>query len=213
MNTTINWPDLAKKLAPKAVSDAVEAFQYLPSTFEQASINTILCQTYFVALSLEETGGFTRLEENLGYSAKGLRKTFPKHFPTDADAAKYAYNQEAIANKAYGTRMGNKSPGDGWRFRGRGPFQLTGRANYATVGRLTKLPLEVQPELATSPRYMFTIAAAYWNMAGLSGYADADDLKGFTRIVNGGYIGMEARIKWLNMVKEAVNVELASAPA
>jgi putative chitinase len=206
MPATYNWPELLKTLAPKALPAAQEAFQTLPTIFCDFDIALPLEQVYYIGLALEETGGFTRLDENMRYSAKGLRSTFSKYFPTDEIAAKFAYNEEAIANRVYGTRMGNKAPGDGWKYHGRGPFQLTGRANYASMGRRCQLPLETQPELVNAPRYMFVVASQFWRMAGLSKFALADDLRSFTKIVNGGYIGMEARLVWLNKTKQAVGL-------
>ncbi len=209
MPVTRDWPRLLSILAPKATVAAKEAFGFVGSAFSVAKIDSPLRQCHYVALSLEETGGFTRLEENLKYSAKGLMATFPKHFPTLELAQKFAFNAEAIANRVYGGRMGNVQPGDGWLFRGRGPFQLTGREAYTAVGRLAQLPLSTQPELALAPRYMFLVASQYWNLRGLSPLADKDDLRAFTKAVNGGYINFDARVVWFNKTKAVLNGEVS----
>jgi len=135
MPDAIDWGKALNKLAPDALPVVQAAYPSLPALFESARINTSMRQMYFIALALEETGGFVTLDENLHYSAKGLLATFPKYF-TAAQATTYANNQEAIANRVYAGRMGNTSPGDGWKYHGRGPFQLTGRANYAQLGKL-----------------------------------------------------------------------------
>jgi len=203
MSNAINWNAVLQKLAPKALPVASAAFPSLPQLFEDFKLNTVLEQVYYVALTLEETGGFETLDENLHYTSAELLKLFPKYF-TPTQAKTYAGNQEAIANRIYANRMGNTSPGDGWAFHGRGPFQLTGRAEYAAVGKLAQLPLAVQPELVNATRYMFVIGAHYWVMRGLSPSALADNIEEFTRLVNGGEIGLQSRIAWLNKTKEAV---------
>ena len=103
----------------------------------------------FLAQIAQESGELQRLIENLNYSAKGLMKTWPRRFRTLAAAQKYARQQEKIANHVYASRLGNgdEASGDGWRFRGRGLIQVTGRENYRVAGRALTLPLEDEPDL------------------------------------------------------------------
>lgn len=104
---------------------------------------------YALATAHHETGGrFVPIEENMSYSAKRMTEVWPSRFPDLESAMAYARNPEALANRVYGGRLGNDQPGDGWRYRGRGLVQITGRANYAKVGRLIGVDLEAFPETA-----------------------------------------------------------------
>ena len=201
----MNWPGLLLQLAPEAHPNVVEAFQSADTAFADFKVNTPLLQAHALAQASHETGGFRRIEENLNYSADGLMATWSSRFPEDV-AKKLARNPEAIANRAYSGRMGNTQPGDGWRYRGRGIFQLTGRANYASMGRLAQIPLEAQPELALASRYLLPVALHYWNSRGLSALAERDDLEGITRKINGGLNGLEDRARWLARGKDALCV-------
>jgi putative chitinase len=145
----------------------------------------------FLGQVLHESAGLTRLAENLNYSAERLTQIWPGRFPTLADARPYARNPEALANRVYGGRMGNTAPGDGWRYRGRGPIQLTGKDNYAFVGDLVGQDLVALPELMEQPRYALEATIAWWerripdSMIG--------DPERVTRRVNGGLIGLADR--------------------
>jgi putative chitinase len=154
----------------------------------------------FIAQCAHESAGFRVLQENLNYRWTTLRKIFPKYFPTDELAKDYASRpnkQEAIANKVYANRMGNgpEESGDGFRYRGRGLIQLTGKENY----RWFAASLEITPEEASE--YLMTFEGAaqsacwFWETNGLNKWADTGDIKTLTRRINGGYIGLEDRIK------------------
>jgi predicted chitinase len=138
-----------------------------------------------------ESGGFTRKEENLNYSAKRLREVFPKYYKTDEDARADAGNAEAIGNKVYGGRMGNVNPGDGYKFRGRGDTQLTGRAQYEAMGKKLGVDLVNNPELAADPKYSAKIAVANWKSSGADRLAQAGDMTGARKRINGGTNGLE----------------------
>jgi putative chitinase len=140
-----------------------------------------------------ESAGFTRVEENLSYRASRLCQVWPGRFPTLSDAEPYARNPEALAEKCYGGRMGNANPGDGYRYRGRGLIQLTGRANYARMGELLGLDLEDNPDLAAEPVNAARIAGAFWSSRKLNEKADRDDVTGITRAINGGAVGLVDR--------------------
>jgi len=152
-----------------------------------AGLTTSLRVAHFMAQIAHESAGFTRLEENLNYSAERLCAVWPKRFPTPASAALYARNPVELANKVYGGRLGNTNAGDGWRFRGRGLIQLTGRANYEEYG------VAGDPEIAAQPRDAARLALAYWTKKALNDEADRDDIEAITRAINGGLVGIEDR--------------------
>ena len=163
-------------------------------------INTPQRIAAFVAQCAHESGGFMVLKENLNYKAASLRKIFPKYFPDDAIAQRYASmpnKQEAIANKVYANRMGNgpEESGDGYRYCGRGLIQLTGRQNYTWFAA----SLEITPEEATEYLGTFEGAAQsacwFWETNKLNQWADAGDIVTLTKRINGGTIGLEDRIK------------------
>jgi putative chitinase len=156
---------------------------------------------YFLAQLGHESEGLTHKEENLNYSATGLMKTWPSRFPTLEFAKKYERNPEKIANFVYGGRMGNVNPGDGYRFRGRGYIQLTGRETYRDIGRIAGLDLESNPELASKPEHAVRIACAYWNWKRINPSCDAGDFTEVTRKINGGTIGLPDRLNWLDKVQ------------
>jgi len=158
---------------------------------------------HFLAQAAHESSGFRRLEENLNYSAEALRRVWPAQFPTDEIARRYARKPEEIANRAYASRIGNgpESSGDGWRYRGRGIFQLTGRANYRTIGVAIGVDLENDPERAADPGAAVEIAAKYWKMRNISPHADRDDLVEVTRRINPNLRGLADRREWLEKAR------------
>lgn len=204
MLTPTNLRSVLGSLAPRALDSVSVAYGHLLEALSVLSIQSDLRQAHFLAEGLMETGEFRRVEENLSYSAAGLIRVFSKYFPTLHEAKAAQYQPELIANTVYGGRMGNTESGDGWRFRGRGVFQLTGRENYAAVGKRAGLPLEEEPDLVCDPQHMFWVAGHYWNMRGLSRFADADDLEGLARRLNGGTNGLSARRAYLLRVKSAL---------
>ena len=165
--------------------------------------NTKRRLAYFLAQAAEESGGFTVFEEKLSYTAQRLVQVWPGRFPTIAAAAPYARNPQRLANKVYGGRMGNgpEASGDGWRFRGRGPIQLTGRSNYAAIGAFIGLDLINDPDQALEPDHMMLVQAGYWAKNDLNRFADASDFRGLTRAINGGYTNMGLREEWLRKVQ------------
>jgi putative chitinase len=163
-------------------------------------INTSQRIAAFIAQCAHESGGFMVLTENLNYRWETLRKLFPKYFPNDAIAKDYASRpnkQEAIANRVYASRMGNgpEESGDGFRYRGRGLIQLTGRDNYAWFAA----SLEITPEEASEYLRTFEGAAQsacwFWETNKLNQWADTGDILTLTKRINGGTIGLEDRIK------------------
>jgi putative chitinase len=180
------------------IPDAV--IQMIPDTAAKFQINTPLRLAHFLAQCGHESGGFKATQENLNYSAKGLAGIFKKYFPTEAAAAPYARNPQKIASKVYGGRMGNgpESTGEGYKFRGRGYIQLTGKENYTAFGKSIGEDILSNPDVVAS-KYALLSAAWFFSKNGLHKMADggATDavVTSITKRVNGGTIGLPDRIK------------------
>lgn len=136
-----------------------------------------------------ESAGFQRLTENLTYSsADRLRAVWPSRFPDLASAAPYVRNPERLANRVYASRLGNgpESSGDGWRYRGRGLIQLTGRDNYRRTGNRTGLGLEARPDMAAEPDTAVRVAVDWWLGMNLNSWADRGESNKVSGIINRG---------------------------
>ena len=146
------------------------------------------------------------LQENLNYSADGLNNIFKKYFPTLESAQPYARKPEMIANRVYASRMGNgdEHSGEGYKFRGRGPIQLTGKANYAACSEFLFQDdtLINDPDMLLDPEYALHSACWFWWKNDLNKFADTADLVTMTKRINGGTIGLEDRIKHYNEAME-----------
>ena len=160
-------------------------------------INTPQRLAAFIAQTAHESGNYVFLKENLNYKAASLRRVFPKYFPTDELAAQYANRPEQIANRVYANRMGNggEASGDGYRYCGRGLIQLTGRTNYQNFADSIETPVEEITEYLGTFEGAVQSACWFWETNNLNKWADAGDIKTMTRIINGGYIGLEDRIR------------------
>ncbi|WP_374981736.1 glycoside hydrolase family 19 protein [Pseudomonas solani] len=179
------------------------------SVLEQAlprfSVTTPTRQSAFLAQCAHESAGFSRFAENLNYSAAGLAATWPGRFrgadgQPNALALAYQRRPAVIANYVYANRMGNgdEESGDGWRFRGRGLLQITGRGMYQRCGEALGLPLLEQPDLLLQPEQALLSAAWFWQSNGLNALADAGDFEAITRRINGGLNGLaERKALWL----------------
>jgi putative chitinase len=180
------------------VPDSVIA--QIPETAAKFNITNTLRLAHFLAQCGHESGGFKAVSENLNYSAKGLRGTFGKYFPTDALAASYERKPEKIANKVYSSRMGNgdEASGEGWKYRGRGYIQLTGKSNYTKFDATVGDDIVGNPDLVAT-KYPLASAAFFFNSNSLWTICDrgADDatVTAVTKRVNGGTIGLADRIK------------------
>jgi len=180
------------------IPDAV--ITQIPDTAAKFNINTPLRLAHFLAQCGHESGGFRVTQENLNYSAKGLMGIFKKYFPTQALAESYQRQPQKIANKVYASRMdnGNESSGDGFKFRGRGYIQLTGRANYTAFGKAINEDIANNPDVV-SGKYALLSAAWFWSKNGLNNLADGGStdqvVTSITKRVNGGTIGLADRIK------------------
>ena len=163
-------------------------------------INTPQRIAAFIAQCAHESGNFVFLKENLNYKAPTLRKLFAKYFPTDELANEYANKpnkQEAIANRIYANRMGNgdEASGDGFRYCGRGLIQLTGKSNYQNFADSLEMRVEDVPAYLATFEGAAQSACWFWESNNLNKWADTGDIKELTRRINGGYIGLEDRIK------------------
>ena len=172
----------------------------LNETFEKFNISTPRQQAAFIGQCSHECGNFKVLEENLNYRAATLMKLWAKRFPTLEIANEYAGQPRKIANKVYANRMGNRdeSSGDGYRFRGRGCIQLTGSTNYYHAGRALGVDLWANPDLVATPKYAALTAGWFWSTHNCNAKASAQDWTGLTKIINGGTIGLDDRIKHYN---------------
>lgn len=190
-------------LFPRA-QDPASWVESMNNVFPNYEINTPQRVAAFLAQCGHESGGWTTFEENLNYSAQGLNGIFKKYFPTVESAQPYARKPQMIANKVYGGRMGNgpESSGDGWKYRGRGPIQLTGAANYKAFAQEMFEDwqnLYENPDWVTSDKDFALMSAIwFWNKNKLNVQADSGDIKLMTKKINGGYIGLEDRIKHYN---------------
>jgi putative chitinase len=170
----------------------------MQETFTLYDITTGARIAAFLAQAGHESAGFTRTKESLNYSADGLIKTWPSRF-TRAQAELVARKPEHIANIVYGKRLGNKNPGDGFRYLGRGWIMVTGLANYESITelltqKLTTVPdFTMHPELLESPRWAALSAGAYWDDHELNDLADSGEFEKMTRKINGGLIGYADR--------------------
>lgn len=174
-------------------------------------IDSPVRQAAFLAQVGHESGHLRRLVENLNYSAQGLASTWPNRYRAlsgqpNALAQRLARNPQAIANSAYANRNGNgpESSADGWRYRGRGLLQITGRANYLAAGRGMNLPLDKEPELLEQPEYAALSAAWWWNARGLNELADAGQFEQITRRINGGLNGHVDRLDLWERAKDVL---------
>jgi putative chitinase len=186
--------DALKGHVPQAVIDAI------PDTAARFGITTPLRLAHFLAQCGHESGGFRATQENLNYSAKGLCGIFRKYFPSVTVAMQYERKPEKIANKVYANRMGNGSEasGDGWKHRGRGYIQLTGKENYKAFDATVPEDIMANPDLVAT-KYALASAAFFFKKNGLWAICDrgSDDatVVSVTKKVNGGTIGIEDRKK------------------
>jgi putative chitinase len=172
----------------------------IPDTAKKFNITTPLRLAHFLAQCGHESAGFKAVQENLNYSAKGLMGIFKKYFPTQTLAEQYQRNPQKIASKVYGGRMGNgpESTGEGFKFRGRGYIQLTGKQNYTNFAKFIGEDTVANPDLVAT-KYPLASAAFFFNSNGLWSICDrgADNatVTAVTKRVNGGTIGLPDRIK------------------
>lgn len=157
----------------------------------------------FMAQTGHESGDYSALSENLNYSWQNLRRVFPRYFPTDAMAKKYERKPEEIANIVYNdanriNKLGNTQPGDGWRFRGAGLIQTTGRWNMTELAKGLGMTPEDAADYCRTARGAMHSACFYWKKNNLNRFCDSRDINGMSKAVNGGTIGLADRVKRWN---------------
>jgi putative chitinase len=190
----LTLPQLKQMVNNKYIDHWYSAFQQLLPDYD---INTPLRVAHFIAQCAHESGNFNFVEENLNYRAASLMATFKKYFPTQELAQQYEKKPEKIANRVYANRMGNgdEASGDGYTYRGRGLIQLTGRDNYTFFAGSLGIPVEEAAAYMATFEGAAQSACFFWEQNKLNRFADANDVRGLTRAINGGFIGLEDRIK------------------
>lgn len=195
--------DQFKKCFP-ACKDSQTWFNALQVVLPQANITTKNQVHCFLAQCGHESGEFNVLRENFNYSADGLVKIFPKYF-TPTTAAQYARQPAKIANKVYANRMGNgpEESGDGFKYRGVGLIQVTGKDNITRCSKAlyNDLRLVDSPEILLGKEEAVKSACWFWTANNLNTYADKLDIVTLTKKINGGQIGLEARKTLLNKIQ------------
>lgn len=198
-----------------------EWYENVVDMFKKYDINTPLRIAGFMAQCGHESADFTRLEENLNYSEKALNSVFGRYFgPGKRNAAEYARKPEKIANYVYQDEfrskrgaMGNVHDGDGWRFRGRGIKQLTGRSNYENFGKSVGMSAEEAAEYVATKKGALESACWFWATNNIDRYADKDDIVGMTKRINGGTIGLDDRRSRYERAKSILGGESIPQPA
>jgi len=181
---TVTTPQLADKWC-SALSETCERF----------SINSPYRIAGFISNVAHESSGFKVVTENLNYSAQRLMVVFKKYFPTEELAQSYAMQPEKIANRVYANRMGNgdEASGQGYFYRGRGLIQLTGKNNFLEYSLSCDNEAYQRPDIVTEDRYAAEAAGWFWDRNNLNALADAQDVGGMCRRINGGYNGLDDR--------------------
>jgi putative chitinase len=209
VSMTITAIDTVERIAPDARDTYLEAIGQGGPLFEQHGITTPLRMAHFLAQALHETGGFTILRENMNYSARRLIQIFGvghhSAAVTASEAAGFAGHPEAIAERVYGLgnphkarELGNTQSGDGFRYRGNGVLQTTGRAAHRRMGAACGVDFEGNPELVTAPEHALKPALQEWTENSLNAFADKNDIRTITRKINGGFNGLSEREAWFN---------------
>lgn len=228
--------DIATKLCPRGRPSYLAAIQQGDGLFKKAGITTPLRLAHFLAQAFHETGGLTIEWESGAYSADRLLEIFgaePRHRDgsahhsaevTPSEARQLARNGPAIFERVYGLgnpkkarELGNTEPGDGYRYRGGGILQTTGRANYRRMGVKCNVDFEAHPELVLSAEHALKPALAEWTEGNLNAAADRDDIRAITRKINGGFNGLSEREEWFRRIRPLIDevdmVETAPAAA
>ncbi|MCX7592760.1 MAG: glycoside hydrolase family 19 protein [Fischerella sp.] len=201
-------PELMDKLVPDNPNANQWADEF-EEVFDYYEITTPLRIAHFIAQVGHESNGLRVLQENLNYSAQGLLRVFPKYFPNEEIARAYAMKPQMIANRVYANRMGNgnEASGDGFKYRGRGLIQLTGKNNYraASLDILGDETLVKDPDLVTDPFFAAETAGWFWKKNNLNPLADANDIEKITLRINGGKHGLDDRKRRFNIAMKVLS--------
>lgn len=201
----------------------VNAEKYLPhlqAVADEHEINTAQRLSGFLSQIGTESGGLSTVTESLNYKVSAILALFGRHRITEADARKFGRddatgqkaNQEALANLLYGgefgkKNLGNTEAGDGWKFRGRGLKQLTGRSNYQRCGHDLGVDLIANPDWALTPEGAAETAGWFWAKNGLNAIADTGDVRAMTKRINGGDIGLDKRQALYSLAMSSAGTE------
>lgn len=199
--------DIVRRLCPNAKASYAQAFENGDELFKLHGITTPLRLAHFLAQAFHETGGLTIEWESGAYSADRLMQIFGvghhSAAVTNAEALQLARNGPAIFERVYGLgnpkkahELGNTQPGDGYRYRGGGILQTTGRGNYRRMGEKCGIDFESRPELVLNPEHALKPALAEWTEGNLNAAADRDDILAITKRINGGTNGLAERKQW-----------------
>lgn len=194
-----------QRIAPQTPDHRLQAFvEPLNDAFVGYQIDTPERIACFLAQAVHESAGFSRLQENLNYSAERLMAVWPKRFPSRQIAVAYANSPEQIANFVYGGRMGNDQYGDGWRYRGRGIFQLTGRDNYTRASKALGQDFVATPDLLVDPEWATETAGWFWQTNHCNELADSKNIAAISKAVNGGTLGLKERTHLTSLALEVL---------
>jgi putative chitinase len=203
--------DIVRKVCPRARPNYLAAFEQGDHLFRKYGVTTPIRMAHFLAQVLHETGGLTIERENMNYTAKRIGQIFGVGVHsakvTSSEAARLAGDPKGIAERVYGLgnprkakELGNTQPGDGYRFRGNGIMQTTGRGNHRRMGQKCGVDFESHPELVVSDEHALKPALAEWNEGKLNAKADVGAFNAITKRINGGYNGLADRRVWFNKV-------------
>lgn len=199
------------KLCPKCHPDYRYALLNNERYFSVFGINSEKRLTHFLTQIIHESGFLTRQYENLNYSEQGLVNTWPSRFGKGhLDPKLYAKNPGKIANVVYAGRMGNTEEGDGWKFRGRGMIQLTGKSMYQEIYKQmysinnTIPDFTKDPDAVLNKEYCLCVTLIFWNLRRCNNYADTHNIRSITKAINGGYIGLEEREQLLEKINKII---------
>ncbi len=182
--------------ATGATRENAEKFlPYIQGACKAYDITTPLRVAGFLSQIGHESGGLAMLEENLNYKAETLMRVWPRRFPTLEFAQQYARNPQKIANSVCANRMGNgdEASGEGWKYRGRGLKQLTGKDNYTAFSKAIGTDFVASPDLLLEPVNAALSAGWFWSANNLNELADKGDVPAMTKRINGGTIGLDQR--------------------
>jgi len=189
---------MLKEAFPQASNEILNKYHLaIVETCNRYNIKSAKRVASFLSQCAHESNNFSVVRENLSYSSDALMRVWPKHFPTKEIALKYHRQPERIANRAYANRIGNgtEASGDGWKYRGRGFIQVTGKHNYTECDKELKLDLVNKPEQLEDAPAAVLSAGWFWNKNNLNALADKEDVLGLTRRINGGTHGLDDRQK------------------
>lgn len=204
--------DIVRRVCPRARQNYIAAFENGDHLFRKHGVTTPLRMAHFLAQVLHETGGLTIERENMNYTARRIGEIFGvgRHSAkvTASEAAQFAGDQKGIAERVYGLgnprkakELGNTQPGDGYRYRGNGIMQTTGRGNHRRMGIKCGVDFEAHPEWVVSDEHALKPALAEWTEGRLNAKADANDISAITKRINGGFNGFEDRKDWFRKVR------------